>query len=55
MYTGKGGADVTQNVHPLLKFVQGGMRCPIFDSFMRAYVMNDPLLFLRNSENEDKL
>ena len=52
---GKGEGGVTQNLHPLLKFVQGGRRGQIFGLCKSAYFMNDPLLFLRNSGNEDKL
>ena len=52
---GKGEEGVTQNLHPLSKFVQEGRRGQIFDSFKHAYFMNDLLLFLRNSGNEDKL
>ena len=52
---GKGEGGLTQKVHLLLKFVQGGMRDQIFDLSKCAYFMNGPLFFLRNSENEDKL
>ena len=52
---GKLEGGLTQNVHLLLKFVQGGMRGQTFDLSKCAYLINGPLLFLRNSENEDKL